>query len=345
MVTMNVSQNVSLAAYSGMGLGGVAAYLAEVNNRMEVLEALSWAQERKLPVLMIGNGSNIIWRDEGFQGLVVVDKIRRYEVFQEDDTNFYINVGSGELWDSVVERSVQAGLTGIEMLSLIPGTAGATPIQNVGAYGQEIASTLVSVEAFDTQVRDFVNIPVSDCAFGYRTSRFKTVDRGRFFITGVTLHLTKGSPVPPFYGALQTYLDNAQIIDFSPAVVRQAVIAIRSSKLPDPAVVHNNGSFFANPIIPESQFNDWADGYSQVPHWPVDGGSVKVSAAWLIDQVGFKDYHDDETGMATWPKQSLVLVNEHARSTADVLAFKQKIVEAVQRQFNITLEQEPELLP
>lgn len=345
MVTMNVSQNVSLAAYSGMGLGGVAAYLTEVNDRMEVLEALSWAQERKLPVLMIGDGSNIVWRDEGFRGLVLVDRIKRYEVFQEDDINFYLNIGSGEPWDSVVERSVQAGLTGIEMLSLIPGRAGATPIQNVGAYGQEIANVLVSVEAFDTEVRDFVNIPVSDCALGYRTSRFKTVDRGRFFITGVTLHLNKGNPAPPFYGALQTYLDNAQITDFSPAVMRQAVIAIRSSKLPDPAVVHNNGSFFANPIIPEGQFNDWADGYNQVPHWSMDGGSVKISAAWLIEQVGFKDFHDSETGMATWPKQSLVLVNEHAHSTADLLAFKQKIVDAVQRQFNITLEQEPELLP
>jgi len=342
---MNVSQNVSLAAYSGMGLGGVAAFLTEVRTRMELLEALSWAQQRQLPVLMIGKGSNIVWRDAGFQGLIVVDKIERYEVFQEDETNVYLTVGGGEVWDSVVERSVQAGLTGIEMLSLIPGTTGATPVQNVGAYGQEIADVLVSVEAFDTQVRDFVTIPASDCGFGYRTSRFKSVDRGRFYISGLTLHLTKGNPVPPFYGGLQTYLETNRITDFTPAMVRQAVIAIRSAKLPDPAVVHNNGSFFANPVIPESQFADWKGDYDQVPHWSAEEGSVKLSAAWLIEQVGFKDFHDSETGMATWPNQSLVLVNEHARSTADVLAFKQKIIDAVKLKFNISLQQEPELLP
>jgi UDP-N-acetylmuramate dehydrogenase len=341
---MNVQQNVSLASFSGMGVGGVAANLTEVHSRMDVLEALSWAQSRQLPVLMIGSGSNIIWRDEGFAGLILVDKIEHYEAYNEDDTNTYLTVGSGENWDYVVERSVKAGLTGIEALSLIPGTAGATPVQNVGAYGQEIANVLVSVEAFDTQAKDFVTVPASDCGFGYRLSRFKTVDRGRFFITGLTLHLTKGNPIPPFYGALQTYFDAYKITSFTPEIVRQAVISIRTAKLPDPAVVPNTGSFFANPIVNNEQYAYISANYDKVPHWSA-GTGIKLSAAWLIEEAGLKDFHDSETGMATWAKQPLVLVNEKARSTADVLAFKQKIIAAVQQKFNITLVQEPELLP
>ena len=341
---MNIQQDVSLSSYSGMGVGGPAAYLTEIHSRMDVLEALSWAQERQLPVLMIGSGSNIIWRDEGFAGLILVDKIEHYEEYAEDETNTYLTVGSGENWDYVVERSVKAGLTGIEALSLIPGTAGATPVQNVGAYGQEIAQVLASIEAFDTQAKDYVTIPASDCGFGYRLSRFKTVDRGRFFITGLTLHLTKGNPAPPFYGALQTYFDAYKISVFTPDIVRKAVIDIRSNKLPDVSVVRNTGSFFANPIVDEAQYSYISANYDKVPHWSA-GTGIKLSAAWLIEEAGLKDYHDQATGMATWAKQPLVLVNEHASSTADVLAFKQKVIAAVQQKFNITLVQEPEILP
>lgn len=342
---MTITPDVSLAEYSTMGLGGKAAFLTEVTSRMEVLEALSWAQTKNLPVVMIGGGSNIIWQDSGYPGLVMIDKIMGYQVFEEDDTNVYLTIGSGENWDSVVARSVEAGLTGIEALSLIPGSAGATPVQNVGAYGQEISQTLTTLEAFDTEARDFVTLRGSDCGFGYRMSRFKTTDRGRFFITGLTLHLTKGNPSPPFYGALQTYLSAAKITEFTPASIRQAVMTIRNAKLPDPAVVHNTGSFFANPIVNEADFSYLIDNYPDMPHWSVGIGSMKLSAAWLIEQAGFKDYYDEETGMATWPRQALVLVNKTARSTADLLAFKQKIVDAVQAKFNITLQQEPELLP
>jgi len=341
MKAMNIQKNVSLAGHSTMGLGGSAAYLAEVTNRAEVTEALTWARQKQLPVVMIGEGSNIIWSDEGYPGLVLIDKIRGYEVYDRG-TGIYLTLGSGEPWDTVVERAVKAGLTGIEALSLVPGTTGATPVQNVGAYGQEIAQTLVTVEAFDTKTGGFVTLAGSDCGFGYRTSRFKTTDHGRFFITSVTLRLTEGRPLPPFYGPVQTYFDERGITEPTPADLRQAVIAIRTSKLPDPAAVHNTGSFFANPVIDETKFKDLSTRYSMVPHWQTKDGRVKLSGAWLIEQAGFKDYHDAETGMATWPKQPLVLVNEHAKTTADLLAFKQKIVDAVQTKFGITLEQEPE---
>ena len=343
---MNPQQNVSLAGYSTMGLGGQAAYLIEIHDRAEVPQAVAWAKERQLPLLMIGGGSNIVWRDESFPGLVLVNKISRFESFEEDATNVYLTVGAGENWDSVVERSVAAGLTGIEALSLIPGSAGATPVQNVGAYGQDISQTLVSIEAFDTQTDALITIPASDCAFGYRTSRFKTTDRHRFLITAITLHLTRGNPQPPFYRAVQSYFDEHDIHTYTPATLREAVLAIRNAKLPDPEVVHNTGSFFANPIIDESALAQLRDSYPTIPSWETDTpGKVKIPAAWLLDQAGLKGIHDQQTGMATWPTQPLVLVNEAAKSTADLLAFKAKIIELVQKKFGITLEQEPELLP
>lgn len=342
---MNISENVSLAAYSTMGLGGSAAYLVEIRSRTEVREALEWAKAKQVQAVMIGGGSNIIWGDDGFPGLVIVNKILGYEVFEEDATNTYLTLGGGEPWDSVVERSVDSGLTGIEALSLIPGGTGATPVQNVGAYGQEISQTLTTIAAFDIQTFDFVTLAAGDCGFSYRNSRFKGADRGRFFITGITLHLTKGNPLPPFYGALQSYLETHNITEYTPASIRQAVIAIRSSKLPDPAVVHNTGSFFANPIVNDRKFFQLQERFANIPHWPIgQAGDIKLSAAWLIEQVGFKDYHDEATGMATWPKQPLVLINEKARSTADLLTFKQKIVDAVESKFDIVLEQEPELI-
>lgn len=342
---MNIQQNVSLKNYSTMRLGGTAAYLTEINDKRELTEALAWAEENNLPILMIGGGSNIVWRDDGFPGLLLVNKILGFEEQVEDAENYYVHVGAGESWDEVVRRTTEKGMTGIEALSLIPGTAGATPIQNVGAYGQEIAASLVNVEAYDNQLKQFVNIPAMDCAFGYRTSRFKTTDRGRFFITGITLHLIHGNPQPPFYRALQGYFEEHNITTPTPQMAREAVIAIRRSKLPDPAVVANNGSFFANPIIDQMQFTHLQDESPGIVGWPTDDGKIKLSAAWLIENAGFKDFHDPETGMSTWTAQPLVLVNEKAQTTAQLLQFRQKIIDAVQQKYGVTLEQEPELLP
>jgi UDP-N-acetylmuramate dehydrogenase len=342
---MDIRQSVSLRDYSTMRLGGAAAYMTDVTERFQVQQAVAWAEERGLPVLMIGGGSNIVWRDEGFPGLIIVNKIMGFEEQPEDEENYFLHIGAGENWDSVVERAAARGLTDIEALSLIPGTAGATPVQNVGAYGQEISQTLVTVEAYDRQAKQMVNIPNMDCGFGYRTSRFKTTDRGRFFITGLTLHLMRGNPQPPYYPALERYLSEHNITEHTPQTIRDAVIAIRSSKLPDPALVANNGSFFANPIISESQLVDLQADYSDIPHWPAGEDRVKIPAAWLVEKAGFKGVHDAETGMATWPNQPLVLVNERAQSTAQLLKFQAKILDTIQQKFGITLEQEPELLP
>lgn len=319
--------------------------MTQVSSRSDIEEAVVWAVEHRMPPLMIGEGSNIIWRDEGFEGLLIVNKITGYEDFAEDELNHYITVGAGENWDYVVAQSVATELTGIEALSLIPGTAGATPIQNVGAYGQQISDVLVSIEAYDLHTRQFVTLPVSDCAFGYRTSRFKTTDRNRYLISHLTLHLMLKNPEPPFYRALSEYLSNHSITNYSPQIIREAVIDIRTNKLPDPAIVANNGSFFANPIISNDLLVELQAEFPGIPQWPDANGTYKIPAAWLIEHAGFKDYKDPETGMATWPNQPLVLVNEHAQTTAQLLKFKQKIVEAVETKFHITLVQEPELLP
>lgn len=342
---MNMLQNVPLKLHSTMRLGGNAAYLTEVTGRKELLEAIEWADNAGLPIMMIGGGSNIIWKDEGFLGLILVNKMMGYEEQIEDEENVYLHIGAGENWDQVVGRATQKGFTGIESLSLIPGTAGATPVQNVGAYGQEIANTLVSVEAYDHQLKQFITIPGMDCAFGYRTSRFKTTDRDRFFITGLTLHLLRSNPQPPFYRSLQAYLDEHGITSPTPQLVREAVIAIRNSKLPDPAKVANNGSFFANPIVDEGVFAQLLADHPGIPNWKMEDGRVKIPAAWLLEQAGFKDFHDPATGMGTWPAQPLVLVNENAQKTAQLLEFRQKILDTVKQKFDITLEQEPELLP
>ncbi|MDZ7786489.1 MAG: UDP-N-acetylmuramate dehydrogenase [Candidatus Saccharibacteria bacterium] len=342
---MFVRNNVPLNAFSTMRLGGVAAHLVEVTDRSQAQEAVEWAQSRSLPFIVIGEGSNIIWRDEGFPGLVVVNKIKHFELYEHDAETTYVTAGGGENWDEVVERTVNNGLSGIETLSLIPGTAGATPVQNVGAYGSEISDVLMAIEAYDVTQGQLVTIRGSECEFAYRTSKFKTTEKNRYIITAITLRLTKSPMRPPFYASLQKYLSENNVTDYSPQSIRQAVIAIRSEKLPDPKLHANNGSFFQNPIVSQDFVNNLTDMYPDMTYWRLDSGQVKLSAAWLVERAGFKNVHDNETGMRTWEKQPLVLVNEHAKSTQDLLNFKQKIVNAVHEKFGIELRQEPELLP
>lgn len=328
-----------------MRLGGNAKYLAEVTEKSQIAELVGFASEKSLRIIMVGTGTNIVWKDEGFDGLLLVNKLKGTEDFEEDSENFYVTVAAGEIWDDIVKKYTDLGYSGIEALSLIPGKVGAIPVQNVGAYGQEISNVLVSVEAYDTKENKLVNIPNPDCEFGYRTSRFKEKDRGRFLITAITLHLTKRPPSPPFYSSVERYLDEHKITNVTAQLIREIVIDIRSSKLPDPAKVANNGSFFKNPIIDADALKQIQYVYSDMPYWPLEENKAKLSAAWLVETVGFKGFKDTETGMAVWPKQALILVNEHAKSTADLLKFKKKITDAVKNKFEVTLEQEPELLP
>jgi len=343
---MQLKENVGLSAYSTMRLGGSARYVGIARTEQDVEQMATWAKERNIPIITIGSGSNIVWRDEGFPGLVIVNAISGRQVLAEDSSGVIVKIGAGENWDEVVGWAVAKNLSGIENLSLIPGTAGATPVQNVEAYGQQIADTLIEVEAYDTATQSFGGILAEACALGYRTSRFKNVDHGRFIICSIVLRLNQGQIKQPFHRGLQKYIDENGITDFSPASIRKAVIDIRANKLPNPAEVANNGSFFKNPIIGTDQFEDLRNHFPDILNYPAKDGKVKLSAMWLIEHSGFEaGYQDSETGMSLWPKHALVLVNQHAHSTADLLKFKQKIVDKVQEVFAVTLEQEPELLP
>jgi UDP-N-acetylmuramate dehydrogenase len=343
---MNIQENIDLKKHSTMRLGGQARWLAEASADKDVQDLVLWAQEKNIPLLMIGQGSNIIWREEGFDGLVIVNRILGREIMSEDSNSAIVQVGGGEVWDDVVGWTVETGLSGIEFLSLIPGTAGAAPIQNIGAYGKEIASVLKEVGTYDIKNGSFDTVLASDCGFSYRNSRFKTADRDRFLVTSITMQLAKTNPAPPFYESLQNYLKEHDINNFTPAIIRDAIVDIRRSKLPDPVRVANNGSFFINPIIEQAKFEKICQKYPDAISWPANSGQVRMSAGWMIEKAGFaKGYHDQQTGMGTWQNSALIMINERAGHTADLLVFKQKIINGVKAEFDIDLVQEPLLLP
>ncbi|HLG90574.1 MAG TPA: UDP-N-acetylmuramate dehydrogenase [Candidatus Saccharimonadales bacterium] len=342
---MHILDNVDLRLYSTMRLGGRARWLAEAHKEQDVKHLVDWAKQKSVPFIIIGQGSNIVWRDEGFDGLIIVNQIKGIEVLADDNDGTIVRVGAGEIWDEAVAWSANRNLSGIEFLSRIPGLAGGGPVQNIGAYGAEIADVLKEVAVFDTQTDAFETVLADGCGFAYRTSRFKTADKGRFIILNITLKLKKARPAPPFYESLENYFKEHDITEFNPQVIREAVTEIRKIKLPDPSVVANNGSFFTNPIVDESKFNELKQKYPDIKGWPTKDGRVKLAAGWMVEKAGFKDTHDKQTGMATWWGSALVMVNEHAQKTADLLAFKQKVLDKVSQMFGVILEQEPELLP
>lgn len=342
---MQIQENVSLSGYSTMRLGGAARYLAEARTDEDVAQLVQWAHDKGLHARMIGGGSNIVWRDEGYDGLIIVNKIMGKEILEDKVSSATVRLKGGENWDEAVAWTVGQNLSGLEFLSLIPGSVGAAPVQNIGAYGGELSRVVNDVAVYDTAGKSFMSLTADECDFSYRNSRFKSGEPGRFMILGVVLRLAKASPEPPFYESLQRYFEEHNVTTFTPQAVRQAVIAIRSAKLPDPKSIANNGSFFTNPFVTAQHFDELKARYPDIKGWPAGDGRIKLAAGWLVEAAGFRGLHDPETGMATWQAQALVLVNEHARSTADLLAFRQKITSKVEEMFGVKLEQEPELLP
>lgn len=334
-----MQQNVPLKNYTTMKLGGPARYLATANNKDELVNLVNQAGD--LPILVLGEGSNVIVSDEGFGGLVILNRIKGYEILNENPASTTIRVGSGEVWDSVVQRTAESGLSGIECLSAIPGCTGAAPVQNIGAYGQEIANTLVELEAFDIKTKSFVVFSNADCDFTYRQSIFnKGPAKGRYIITSITLELRKTILEPPFYGSLQQYLDKHQINDYSPFNLRQAVIAIRSIKLPDPKTLPNTGSFFKNPIVENWQAERLQKEYADVKIFPMGENMSKIAAGWLVDNAGLKGL--SMGGFAVYDKNALVITNTGGGTYAGLQEIKEHIISSVRDTFRITLEQEPE---
>lgn len=336
---MNSKENILLKDHTTMRLGGKARYFITISTPEELQELFSTPQFKNLPIFVLGGGSNVIAPDDGFAGAILHITIPGFEIINDDEFTTLVKIGAGESWDETVAKAVEHGLSGIECLSAIPGTVGAAPVQNIGAYGQELADTFVSLEAYDTHTNSFVTLDKQSCGFGYRHSIFRGEQQGRYIITSVTLQLQKTVLQPPFYQALQNYLETNNIIDYSPASLRQAVIAIRADKLPDPAQKPNAGSFFKNALITQATFHELAQHYPDMPAYPAEGEMVKIPTGWLIEQCGFKGrlLH----GIRIHDKNALVLINEATTSTHDLITTRDIIIQAVQDRFGIAIEQEP----
>ncbi len=284
---MDIHTNVLLKNLTTMKIGGPAQFFGEVHTVQELHDFIQDAQAKHVPVFILGGGSNVIARDEGYPGLLLRIKLLGFDVIADDLNTTTIKVGAGEIWDSVVKRTVDMRLTGIEALSAIPGTAGAAPVQNIGAYGQEISETLVSLEAYDTTTRTIVTLQNDDCGFSYRHSIFRGDQQGRYIITSITLKLSKSVPAPPFYDSLQTYFDEHAISLFTQQTVRDAVIAIRADKLPDPALKPNTGSFFKNAIIESWKLSELQAKFPDIKTYPMGDGTIKIPTGWLAETMNF----------------------------------------------------------
>lgn len=336
---MEIHTNIPLKNYTTMRLGGNARFMTEVHTAEEVREVIHNAKAQNLPIFILGSGSNTIVRDEGFNGIVIRNRLPGFEIVSDEPSQTTIRIGAGENWDETVRRAVEMDLTGIEALSAIPGTTGAAPVQNIGAYGQELADVLISLEAYDIQADRFVVLMAADCGFSYRHSVFRGQATGRYVITAVTLRLYKTTLQPPFYDALQNYLDDHNIKLFTPQIIRDAVIAIRAEKLPDPAILPNAGSFFKNAVVEDWQLKDLKNNYPDIPLYDMSDGRYKIPSGWLIEQAGLKG--KTLHGIHIHDKNALVLINESAKSYADLAGARDEITSAVRDQFRIMIEQEP----
>ena len=351
------SHQVPLAPYTTLGLGGPAATLLAPDTESGLVDAVRAADERGEPLLVLGGGSNVVIADEGFPGPVVRVATRGVTVSPAGDDAVTVTVAAGESWDDVVARCVAEDLAGLECLSGIPGLAGATPIQNVGAYGQEVAGTIVSVRAWDRDRAVIATIPAADCGFGYRSSRFKR--DGRHVVLAVTFRLTRGPRSAPVrYPDLATELGVAPGDRVPLGEARSAVLKVRARKgmvldAGDPDS-RSAGSFFTNPVLTDAEFKILAEHFRAsapgqagaqhpVPHYPAGPGQVKVPAAWLIERAGFARGHQ---GPGPAParistKHTLALVNPGGATTAGLLALAREIQDGVRSTFGVSLDIEP----
>ena len=288
------------------------------------------------PKLILGGGSNLLFT-KNFEGVVLKNNIKGIEVVRETEEEIFVKAGGGENWHQFVMFTVAKDWGGLENLSLIPGTVGAAPIQNIGAYGVEQNNSFVCLTAFHFKTGKFRTFTKSDCCFGYRESVFKTQFRGEYFIVDVTYRLLRTPIFHVSYGAIQQQLEKSgEIINVK--AVSDAVIAIRNAKLPDPAIIGNAGSFFKNPMVSASHCLHLLSVFPEMPHYTQEGGEVKLAAGWLIDQCGWKGYRKGDAGC--YPLQALVLVNYGNATGKEILDLSDAIILSVQKKFKVLLERE-----
>lgn len=343
---MNVRETVPLAPFTTLGVGGAARYFTEAPTESDVLEALQFAQSRELPLFVLGGGSNLLVADQGFNGLVLKIAFRGIDLVTRGDDVTYA-VSAGEDWDGFVARSVDENCAGIECLSGIPGSVGGTPVQNVGAYGQEVSETIREVEALDRQTLQKKNFTNAECGFAYRTSLFNTKERDRYVILRVTFVLQHGGKPSLRYEDLRNAFPE---INAAPTLVevRKAVREIRHRKamliVPGEEDARSAGSFFKNPIAAQSQFEDLSAKLLSrgltLLSYPADEGFRKLSAAWLVEHAGFeKGYARGAAGISQ--KHTLAIVNRGGATAAEIIALKDEIQSRVFGEFGIQLQPEP----
>ncbi|RYF87075.1 MAG: UDP-N-acetylmuramate dehydrogenase [Chitinophagaceae bacterium] len=339
---MQIRENISLKRYNTFGIEAKAKYFAEFTTISELKQLLS---ERKIKEqatkLVLGGGSNILLT-KNVDGAVLKNEIKGIDLVKEDEQHFYVRAGAGEAWHGLVLHCVEKGFAGMENLSLIPGNTGASPMQNIGAYGVEIKDVFHELEAYHLFDKTVVRFGTNDCEFGYRESIFKRKFKGQFIITSVTFRLDKNPTLHTSYGAIQQELEAMGVLEPTIKTISQAVINIRSSKLPNPKMVGNAGSFFKNPMVAKPHADMLMKTYSTMPTFPVDETQVKVPAGWLIEQCGWKGYRKGDAGC--YPKQALVLVNYGQATGNEVYALSEEILQSVKAKFSIVLEREVNII-
>ena len=332
-------ENISLKPFNTFRIDAKASHFIEVKKESDLKEVFDGAVQFQ-EILVIGGGSNMLFTKD-FKGLVIKISIPGISYIENGD-EVSITAGAGVVWNDLVNFCVQHGFAGLENLTLIPGTVGASPIQNIGAYGVELKDVFNSCRAFEIATGEIKIFSYADCRFGYRESVFKNELKGKYIITSVNFILSKIATIRAQYGAITTELEKRNIKHPSIADVSEVVAAIRVSKLPDPSTIGNAGSFFKNPIVGKEQFDELIAQFPETVYYPAPAGQIKLAAGWLIEQCGFKGKVVGQTG--TWKNQALVLVNHGYASGQEVYDFSEHIINSVHAKFGVDLSREVNIL-
>lgn len=343
---MTIQENVSLRPYNTFGIEAKARYFVRITDAATLQELIHQKIYQEQEIMILGGGSNILLTRD-YDGLVIKMDIRGIEVVEENEKFAWVRSGAGENWHEFVLHCIAQGYGGIENLSLIPGTVGAAPMQNIGAYGVEIKDVFEQLQAVHLQSGEIRTFNHQECQFGYRESVFKHDLKGKYVITSVIFRLSKQPEINTSYGTIEDALyemRSAEGYQSRPAIqeVSDAVIQIRQSKLPDPKVIGNAGSFFKNPVVSKAKYEALQQEYDKVPGYPVTEDTVKVPAGWLIEKCGWKGRRVGETGVHS--KQALVLVNHGNVKGADVYALAMEIKKSVKEQFDIDISPEVNII-
>lgn len=339
---MEIRHNISLRPYNSFGIDVAARSFAAFTSVEELAELVTGNTIPATdPLLILGGGSNVLLTQH-VDGWVLKNDLTGIALLKEDEDHYYIKAQAGENWHGFVQYCIAHQYAGVENLSLIPGNIGASPMQNIGAYGVEIKDVFHELRAYDLLEKTIRHFGLDDCAFGYRESVFKNRYKGRYVILDVTYRLNKKPDFHTSYGAITQELERMGIQELSIHAVSQAVIHIRSSKLPDPKQIGNAGSFFKNPVISTGQYNILQSQYPAIPGYHAGEGYIKVAAGWLIEQCGWKGYRKGDAGC--YEKQALVLVNYGKATGQDIRELSQSIMDSVKEKFGIVLEREVNII-